>query len=537
MRPGRYRLRRLPASEPRTPRNSAPVIRFEAVRVAVLAKDSSSPSRRPPRGPVLPKMTPPRPPSPGLARVDPGAQLLERRLAIHLHLVHAGDDGLAHERLSLVRRDRADPGCRCEHPRPLRDARDALLVQQGDERLAHSQLEDRRRDVDLRVGAHRLGGGPHRFLVAWRVGAQGVLDPVAELAQHLVGDVDRVLRDEVDAHALRANEAHDQLHLLEEGRRRIGKQQVGFVKEEDELRLLAVADFREVLEQLGQHPEEEAGVEARVVHQRVGDQDVHHATTVRRLHQVIDVEHRLAEELRAPLVLELQEAALDRTDAGGGDIAVPGAHLGGVVADELQHRPEVCQVEQEQAVVVRDPERHREHPFLRFVQVEQAREEQGSHVGDRGPDRMPLLAEHVPEGHGTAGPLGRRKAELLQSRRQFFCRRAGHGDAAQVALGVGEEDRHADAREVLGEDLEGNGLPGTGGAGDASVPVGESGEERQVHRTRSRDDEGIGHGQRWPVHHDWATAARMRQPVWACGTRHASDAWRPRSTSSTTRIN
>ena len=48
---------------------------------------------------------------------------------------------------------------------------------------------------------------------------------------------------------------------------------------------------------------------------------------------------------------------------------------------------------------------------------------------------------------------------------------AGHGEAAEVALDVGGEDRHALRRELLGEELERLGLPGAGGAGDEAVPV------------------------------------------------------------------
>ena len=48
---------------------------------------------------------------------------------------------------------------------------------------------------------------------------------------------------------------------------------------------------------------------------------------------------------------------------------------------------------------------------------------------------------------------------------------AGLGDAGQVALDVGHEDRHAAPAEGLGEGLQGHGLAGAGGAGDQAVPV------------------------------------------------------------------
>jgi hypothetical protein len=109
--------------------------------------------------------------------------------------------------------------------------------------------------------AHRLGHRLHRLLVARREGAQRVLHAVAELAQHLLGNVERVLGDEVDADALGADQPHHLLDLLEQRRRRVVEQQVRLVEEEHQLRLVAVADLGQVLEQLGQQPQQEARVQ------------------------------------------------------------------------------------------------------------------------------------------------------------------------------------------------------------------------------------------------------------------------------------
>ncbi|MCK7518489.1 MAG: hypothetical protein MZV64_12605 [Ignavibacteriales bacterium] len=73
--------------------------------------------------------------------------------------------------------------------------------------------------------AERLGRRLDRLLVPRREGPQGVLDAIAELAEDGVGDVEGVLGDEVDAHALGADEPHDLLDLLHAGpgaRRRTG---------------------------------------------------------------------------------------------------------------------------------------------------------------------------------------------------------------------------------------------------------------------------------------------------------------------------
>jgi hypothetical protein len=145
------------------------------------------------------------------------------------------------------------------------------------------------RGIELRVRAEGFSRGLHRLLVARRKRAQRVLHPVAELGQNLVRHVERVLRNEIDADAFRANEPHHLLDLVEQGFRRIVEQKVGLVEEEHELRLVEVADFRELLEQLREQPQEERGVKLRVLHQLVGRKNVDDAAPVAvLLHQVVE---------------------------------------------------------------------------------------------------------------------------------------------------------------------------------------------------------------------------------------------------------
>ena len=283
----------------------------------------------------------------------------------------------ADQRGTLGRGDRSHLRTRRVHPHALRDARRALGVEHRDERFTHRELLDRRLDVETGIRAHRLRGRPHRLLVARREGAQGMLHAVPELAEHLVGDVDRILRHEVDAHALRPDEPHHLLDLLQQRGRGVGEEEVRLVEEEDELRLLRVADLGKVLVEFREQPEQAGRRRARGCCSSLSAvQDVHHAASVDGLDQVVDVEHRLAEEPRRPLVLQLQEPALDRPDARRRDVAVLGLHLTRVVADEAEHRAQVGEVEQEEAVVVGGAEGDGEHALLRVVQVEQPREHQ-----------------------------------------------------------------------------------------------------------------------------------------------------------------
>src|SRR3546814_5305815 len=101
-----------------------------------------------------------------------------------------------------------------------------------------------------------FGVGLYRLRVARGESAQRVLNAVAELARDILGNVDGVLRHEIDADALRADQAHDLLDLFSERGRRIVEQQMRLVEEEDELRLVGVADFGKRLEHLRQQPEQ-----------------------------------------------------------------------------------------------------------------------------------------------------------------------------------------------------------------------------------------------------------------------------------------
>ena len=187
----------------------------------------------------------------------------------------------------------------------------------------------------LRIGAHGLGRGFHRLLVARGEGAQGVLHAVAELSQHRVRNVERVLGDEIHAHALGADQAHHLFDLFEQGLGRVVEQQVRLVEEEHQLGLFRVAHLGQVLEQFGQHPQEEGRVQLGRAHQDLGGEDVDHAAAFRvGLHQVVDIERGLAEELVRPLLFELHQAALDGADRGRRYVAV----LGGEIARRARPR-------------------------------------------------------------------------------------------------------------------------------------------------------------------------------------------------------
>jgi hypothetical protein len=250
-----------------------------------------------------------------------------------------------------------------------------------------------------------------------------------------------------------------------------------------------------LLEQFGEQPEQEGGVERRGVDQLFGSQHVDDAAAVGvDLHQVGDVEHRFAEELVAALLFERQQAALDGADGGGGDVAVFGGEVLGVVADVLDHGAQVLEVEQEQALVVGDLEDQLQHAGLGVVQVEQAGEQQRPHVGDGGAHRHAVFAEDVPEGDGVGVGLEAFEAEVGDALEQLFRGIAGGAHAREVALHVGHEDGHAGIGQALGDGLQGDRLAGSRGAGDQAVAVGHLRQQGRVAVFGFGEIQGFGHG-------------------------------------------
>ena len=158
--------------------------------------------------------------------------------------------------------------------------------------------------------------------------------------------------------------------------------------------------------------------------------------------------------LRGALLLELEQAALDGADAGGADVAVLGGELRGVLAEEAEHLAQVFEIEEEEAVFVGDAEEDVEHAFLRFIEAEDAGEEERAELGDGGADGMAAVAEDVPEGDGVAGEGEVVEVQGFDALVDLRVGAAGLGEAAEVAFHIGHEDGHAEGAEVFGEDAE-----------------------------------------------------------------------------------
>ena len=227
-----------------------------------------------------------------------------------------------------------------------------------------------------------------------------MLDAVVELPRHCIGNVDRVLCDEVDANSLGSDQPHHLLDLVDQRRRGVVEQQVRFVEEETQLRAIGIADFGQGFEQFRQQPQQEGGVELRRGHQPVRGQNVHHpAPAVVGAQEIGKVECRLAEETLAALAAQLQQRTLDGADRLLRYIAVGAGEFACPLRAMRQHRLQVIKIEQQQAVFVRDMEGNGQHAFLHLVQPQQPGEHQRAHFRYGGADRVALFAIQVPELH------------------------------------------------------------------------------------------------------------------------------------------
>src|SRR3546814_3616321 len=90
---------------------------------------------------------------------------------------------------------------------------------------------------------------------------------------------------------------------------------------------------------------------------------------------------------------------------------------------------------------------------------------------DLGPDRMPLLAEEVPEDGRASSRLEIRDADRLEAPVDLLVARAGLADARKIALDVGHHRGDAVSGEPLRQDLKRDGLAGACGAGDQPVAI------------------------------------------------------------------
>ena len=352
----------------------------------------------------------------------------------------------------------------------------ALGVQHGHQRLTGADGLQRLLGVKGGICPEGPGGGPEILLVVGRIGPQAVLHPVADLAEHHIGQVGGLLRDEPHRHAFGADQTHHLLHLLQQGLGRVLEQQVRLIKEERQLGLVQVTRLGQQLIQLSEHPQHKGGIQQRVEEQLPALQNVHDAPAGPvPVHPVGKIQVRLAEKQLAALVLQLEQRPLDGAHRLRRDVAVGQLVLLGVVAHILGHGPQVLQLQQQQAVVVRNAEDDPQHPALGVVEVQQAGQQLRPHLADGGADGMAQLSVHIKKAHGIAPVREIPQAHAVDGPADVLGLGARAAHTGEVALHVGQKHRHAHVAEGFGQHLQGDRLSGAGGAGDEPVAVGHGG--------------------------------------------------------------
>ena len=174
---------------------------------------------------------------------------------VHRVFIMAVKDVVLETAVAFGGRKRGKLGLRRQDEGALYDAGHAFFIKERHQCLAHAQFGNRLRHIQIWVTAEGFGGGAHGFLIARGKGAQGVLHAVAELAEHGVGQIERVLGNEINAHAFGTDQAHHLLDLLEQGVGCVVEQQMSLVEEHDEFGFVQIACFRQGFEQFGQEPQ------------------------------------------------------------------------------------------------------------------------------------------------------------------------------------------------------------------------------------------------------------------------------------------
>ena len=284
-----------------------------------------------------------------------------------------------------------------------------------------------------------------------------MLDPIAQLAEHVIGDVGGGLGHEVDADPLGANQAHRLLEALKQCLGSGIEQQVGLVEEEHQHRAVGIAAFGEGAKERRQEPQQEGGIEAWALHQLTPIEQIDEAACLlslaRGCQHVIDVERRFGEEALAALGGQHMHPAQHGTEALGADTAIALLEVFALTLDMLQQADQVLEVDQLQPFTLGMIEGQVHQATLGVVQFQQGRHQLRPHGSHAGTHRMPTLAEQIPQPDGSGLRLPVIDAEAGEAFIDARMRVTRRGDAGEVTLDVGGEHRHSHARKLFCQHL------------------------------------------------------------------------------------
>jgi len=222
------------------------------------------------------------------------------------------------------------------------------------------------------------------------------------------------------------------------------------IEEEHQLGLVQIADLGQVLKQFRQQPQQETRIQSRFQDQLVCRQNADDAATAQiGPQQVVQFQGRFAEERLGAFPFQRQQRPLNRRHGLHADQAIFRRDLLAMLRNEPQQGAEIVEVEQQQPLIVRQPERDFKHAGLRVVDLQHASQQGRPDLADRGPHAMARIAEHVPEQDRT-GLVGIAfDADLGDPLLDLLVHGPGHRQAGDVAFHVRHEHRHTHARKAL----------------------------------------------------------------------------------------
>ncbi len=164
------------------------------------------------------------------------------------------------------------------------------------------------------------------------------------------------------------------LKPLLQGLGRVAEEQVRLVEEQRQQRLVSIAALGQLLEQLGQQPQQERCVNLRrLVHQTAGVEQVDASPAIgARLQDVFKLQRRLAEQGFGALLFQRRQAAQQRLAGTGGHQRRVFAEQLRVVLEVIEQRFQILEIQQQQPFAIRHFEGRVQRRLLTVGQLEQA---------------------------------------------------------------------------------------------------------------------------------------------------------------------
>ena len=125
-----------------------------------------------------------------------------------------------------------------------------------------------------------------------------------------------------------------------------------------------------------------------------------------------------------------------------------------IIGYVLQHRAQIFQIEQQEAVLVRDLEDHVQHTGLGVIQLKQPAEQKRTHFGHGRAYGMAVLAEDIPKNDRKCLRFIIGDGEFLNPSEDLGIIPSGLAQARQIPFYIGHEHRHTARTEVFRQRLQ-----------------------------------------------------------------------------------